>query len=144
MDLKINFKREKESTSDDSGGEQVSEIKAKPGNRRQLKQITTQQSVLPGVIKKEQLDDPMLKNIGYPTPGGGGGRFKMKKGETMVKDKSQSDTTNGLNVEEMKGFSSLDEIKECLPEFVKEGSIKDKNGLRPGDLEYDETTLYIP
>lgn len=42
------------------------------------------------------------------------------------------------------GFSSLEEIKEARPDFLKEEFIRDKCQKRPGDKLYDETTLWIP
>jgi hypothetical protein len=42
------------------------------------------------------------------------------------------------------GFSTLSEIKEARPDFLKEEFIKDKMGKRPGDKLYDETNLWIP
>ena len=42
------------------------------------------------------------------------------------------------------GFQSFDEIKDALPDFLKEENIKDKDGRIPTDPDYDETTLFIP
>ena len=42
------------------------------------------------------------------------------------------------------GFTSLDEIKEARPYFIKEENIKDANMRGLDDPEYDPTTLYIP
>ena len=41
-------------------------------------------------------------------------------------------------------FSTLDEIKEARPWFLKEDNIMDLNGKRPCEPGYDETTLSIP
>ena len=42
------------------------------------------------------------------------------------------------------GFASLDEIRDALPYFLKEENIRDIQGRRPNDPDYDETTLLIP
>lgn len=38
----------------------------------------------------------------------------------------------------------MDEIKEALPEFLKEHNIRDANRLRPFEEGYDDTSLFIP
>lgn len=42
------------------------------------------------------------------------------------------------------GFASLDEIKEARPSFIKEEYMKDLQGKRIDDPDYDPTTLFIP
>ena len=42
------------------------------------------------------------------------------------------------------GFSSMDDIREARPYFIKEDQLKDSSGRRPTDPEYDDTTLHIP
>jgi len=42
------------------------------------------------------------------------------------------------------GFTSLDEIKEARPHFIKEEYIKDLQGKTIDDPDYDPTTLLIP
>ena len=42
------------------------------------------------------------------------------------------------------GFESLDQIRDALPEFLKPENIMDANKNRPGDEDYDETSLHIP
>ena len=42
------------------------------------------------------------------------------------------------------GFTSLDEILDARPYFIKEDLIKDHQGRKIDDPEYDPTTLYIP
>ena len=42
------------------------------------------------------------------------------------------------------GFSSIDELKEARPSFIKEENLKDVDMRRPSDADYDPTTLYIP
>ena len=42
------------------------------------------------------------------------------------------------------GFTSLDEIKDARPQFLKEEYIKDINGHRPDHPDYDPSTLWVP
>lgn len=42
------------------------------------------------------------------------------------------------------GFQSIEEIHDALPPFLKANQIRDKDGRRPDDPDYDETTLHIP
>jgi len=42
------------------------------------------------------------------------------------------------------GFTSVDEIMDALPEFLKPEKIRDCHGNRPDSNEYDETSLLIP
>ena len=42
------------------------------------------------------------------------------------------------------GFNSVEEITDALPEFLKPKNIRDKEGRRPDDPDYDLTTLFIP
>lgn len=39
---------------------------------------------------------------------------------------------------------SAEELDLARPSFIRESQVKDKNGRRPSDPGYDETTLYIP
>ena len=64
----------------------------------------------------------------------------------MNRVKQESDL-NTIDTEDQRiggGFSSLEEIKEARPDFLKEEFIKDANGKRPGDSGYDDTSLWIP
>ena len=38
----------------------------------------------------------------------------------------------------------MDDILDARPYFIKEEEIKDAQGRRPSDENYDPTTLYIP
>ena len=42
------------------------------------------------------------------------------------------------------GFQSVEEITDALPPFLKQDNIKDANGIRPWEDNYDETSLHIP
>jgi DNA mismatch repair protein MSH6 len=42
------------------------------------------------------------------------------------------------------GFSSLEDIKDARPYFIKEETIRDIDGRLLDDPNYDPTTLYIP
>jgi hypothetical protein len=42
------------------------------------------------------------------------------------------------------GFSKESDIHDALPEFLKDGKLMDDQKRRPGDPNYDPTTLYIP
>jgi DNA mismatch repair protein MSH6 len=42
------------------------------------------------------------------------------------------------------GFASVDDIRDARPWFIKEEHIKDIDGRRPSDPNYDPTTLFIP
>lgn len=38
----------------------------------------------------------------------------------------------------------MEDIKDALPEFLKEKNVKDLQGVRPWEDGYDETSLLIP
>ena len=42
------------------------------------------------------------------------------------------------------GFSSIEEIHDAMPAFLKPDQLADKHGRGPDHPDYDETTLYIP
>lgn len=42
------------------------------------------------------------------------------------------------------GFTSHEELLDARPHFIKEENIKDMQGKRPDDPDYDFKTLYIP
>ncbi len=42
------------------------------------------------------------------------------------------------------GFTSLDDIKDALPYFIKDETIRDMEGRKLDDPNYDPTTLLVP
>ena len=38
----------------------------------------------------------------------------------------------------------MDEIRDARPHFIKEENVKDAEGRKPDDPDYDPTTLFIP
>ena len=84
-----------------------------------------------------------------PSESRGCGRFAakgMKLNAVAKKEKGLADDEK-LDLEDQEmggGFTSIDEIKEARPPFLKECNIMDKVGKRPWEEGYDEKTLYIP
>lgn len=75
-------------------------------------------------------------------------RNKKKKTKSKEESSKVSEDTNNNNntepIDPLKAKELFNNPHDCLPDFLKPENIKDKNGLRPDDPNYDCNTLYVP